>query len=153
MVHPLVQETITNSEQLWDIFGGICRSVWRTRQGLLDYNKDLVSTARDTLCVCLCIGFPAISIRHQLEWRSIDESILLGLRDDVKDLLLSLLDPRTLNKAISQAVKCDNRLFQHRQDQHLRQQMVRHSTSMTTNSLNLHSEMEDIQILPLPLIY
>jgi hypothetical protein len=34
-----------------------------------------------------------------------------GLRDDVKDLLLTLPDPQTLNEAISQAVKCDNRLF------------------------------------------
>lgn len=34
-----------------------------------------------------------------------------GLRDDVKDLLLTLPDPRTLNEAISQAVKCDIRLF------------------------------------------
>ncbi len=40
-----------------------------------------------------------------------------GLRDDVKDLLLSFSDPQTLNEAISQVVKCDNRLFQRRQDQ------------------------------------
>ena len=39
-----------------------------------------------------------------------------GLTDDVKYLLLSLPDPQTLNEAISQAVKCDNRLFQRRQD-------------------------------------
>jgi hypothetical protein len=35
-----------------------------------------------------------------------------GLRDDVKDLLLSMRDPQTLNEAISQAVKYDNWLFQ-----------------------------------------
>jgi hypothetical protein len=35
----------------------------------------------------------------------------------VKDLLLSMSDLQTLNEAISQAVKCDNRLFQRRQDQ------------------------------------
>ena len=34
-----------------------------------------------------------------------------GLRDNVKDLLLSLSDLQTLNEAISQAVKCDNCLF------------------------------------------
>ena len=33
------------------------------------------------------------------------------LRDNVKDMLLTLPDPQTLNEAISQAVKCDNRLF------------------------------------------
>ena len=41
-----------------------------------------------------------------------------GLQDNVKDLLLSTLDPQTLNEAISQAVKYDNRLFQCCQDQH-----------------------------------
>jgi hypothetical protein len=40
-----------------------------------------------------------------------------GLRDNVKDLLLSMLNPQILNEAISRAVRCDNRLFQRRQDQ------------------------------------
>jgi hypothetical protein len=39
------------------------------------------------------------------------------VRDDVKDLLLSMHDPQTLNEAISQVVKCDNRLFQRRPNQ------------------------------------
>jgi hypothetical protein len=39
------------------------------------------------------------------------------LQDDMKNLLLSMPDPQTLNKAISQAVKCDNRMFQRHQDQ------------------------------------
>jgi hypothetical protein len=46
-----------------------------------------------------------------------DEEALMSqfhwdLRDDVKDLLLSMSDLQTLNKAISEAVKCDNWLFQ-----------------------------------------
>ena len=69
-----------------------------------------------------------------------------SLRDNVKDLLLSLPDPRTLNEAISQAVKCNNRLFQRRQDQRSRQQTVRHSPSMTASSLNSHSETENMAI-------
>jgi hypothetical protein len=36
---------------------------------------------------------------------------------DVKVLLLSLHNLQTLNEAISQVGKCDNWLFQHRQDQ------------------------------------
>jgi hypothetical protein len=40
-----------------------------------------------------------------------------GLRDDVKDLILYIHDPQKLNEAISQAVKCDNWLFQCCQDQ------------------------------------
>ncbi len=40
-----------------------------------------------------------------------------GLRDDIKDLLLALPDPQTLNEAINQVTNCDNQLFQCRQDQ------------------------------------
>ena len=69
-----------------------------------------------------------------------------GLKDDVKDQLLSLPDPWTLNETINEAIKCDNHLIQHRQDKHSRQQIVRHSPSMTAGYLNSHSEMEDMQI-------
>lgn len=73
-----------------------------------------------------------------------------GLRDDVKDLLLTLPDPQTLNEAISQAVKCDNRLFQRRQDQRSwissRQDTTRHASTMSASSMNSHSDIEDMQI-------
>ena len=39
-----------------------------------------------------------------------------GLRDDVKALLLNLHDPLILIEAITQAVRCDNRLFERRQE-------------------------------------
>ena len=39
-----------------------------------------------------------------------------GLQDGVKDLLLTLPDRLTLDEAINQAMKCDNRLFERRQD-------------------------------------
>ena len=39
-----------------------------------------------------------------------------GLRDEVKDLLLTLPFPKTLNEAISSAVKCDNRLLERRME-------------------------------------
>ena len=73
-----------------------------------------------------------------------------GLRDDVKDLLLTLHDPETLNEAISQAVKCDNKLFQQRQDQRSwtssRQDTTRHAPTLSASSLNSHSDVEDMQI-------
>jgi len=69
-----------------------------------------------------------------------------GLKDDVKDLLLSLPDPQTLNEAISQAVKCDNRLFQRRQDQRPRHQTTRFDVTMSANSLSSHSEATNMQI-------
>ena len=69
-----------------------------------------------------------------------------GLKDDVKNLLLPLPDLQTLNEANNQAVKCDNRLFQRRQDQRSRQQMVCHVPTMAASSLNSRSEPEDMQI-------
>ena len=53
-----------------------------------------------------------------------DESTLIsqfysGLQDGVKDLLLTLPDPSTLDEAINQVVKCDNRLFECRQDKRI----------------------------------
>ena len=38
-----------------------------------------------------------------------------GLRENIKDLLLTMSDPSTLTEAIHQAVKCDNRLFERQQ--------------------------------------
>ncbi len=37
-----------------------------------------------------------------------------GLRDDIQDLLLTLTDPSSSSEAITQAIRCDNRLFERR---------------------------------------
>jgi hypothetical protein len=39
-----------------------------------------------------------------------------GLRDDVQDLLLTLADPFSFNEAITQAIPCDNCLFERRKE-------------------------------------
>ncbi len=39
-----------------------------------------------------------------------------GLRDDVQDLLLTLADPSSFSEAITQAIRCDNHLFECRQE-------------------------------------
>ena len=68
----------------------------------------------------------------------------------MKDLLLSLPDPQTLNEAISQAVKCDNRLFQRCQDQRSwisSKQRVGHPYSAASiSTLDSHPGVEDMQI-------
>jgi hypothetical protein len=72
-----------------------------------------------------------------------------GLRDDVKDLLLCMPDPQTLNEAISQAVKCNNRLFQRRQDQrswNAPKYNYLHSVAASTTISNSHSGAKDMQI-------
>jgi len=38
-----------------------------------------------------------------------------GLRDDVQDLLLTLIDPSSLSEGITHVIRCDNRLFERRQ--------------------------------------
>ena len=40
-----------------------------------------------------------------------------GLRGDIKNLLLNFPEPTSLSQAISQAVQCDNRLFEFRHDE------------------------------------
>jgi hypothetical protein len=85
------------------------------------------------------INWDEEALMNQFHW---------GLRDDVKDLLLSMLDPQILNEAISQVVKCDNRLFQHRQGQrswNAPKYSYSHSVASTTIS-NLHSRAKDMQI-------
>lgn len=42
-----------------------------------------------------------------------------GLQDAVKDLLLMMKEPEDLNEAITQAVKCDNRLYERQQERRL----------------------------------
>jgi hypothetical protein len=39
-----------------------------------------------------------------------------GLNDDVQDLLLTLADPSSFSEAITQAIRCDNCLFERRQE-------------------------------------
>jgi hypothetical protein len=39
-----------------------------------------------------------------------------GLRDDVQNLFLTLADPSSFSEAITQAIRYDNRLFEHHQE-------------------------------------
>jgi hypothetical protein len=56
-----------------------------------------------------------------------------GLHNDVKDLLLRFNeDPKSLPEAISQAVRCDNRLFERRSE---RQQTLRFRSEQTYASV------------------
>lgn len=68
-----------------------------------------------------------------------------GLRDDVKDLLLNLTDPTTLSEAITQAVRCDNRLFERRQERRSLSGPYRVDTATPTRQI--HASMpEPMQI-------
>ena len=72
-----------------------------------------------------------------------------GLQDGVKDLLLTLPDPSTLDKAINQGVKCDNCLFERRQDKRIwttPHQPSEYSASSTSAHAIKYMEAEAIQI-------
>ena len=136
---PILSNFETFLEAFAEAFGEHDKARWATtkirslRQGARSasvYASDFRQLACD-------INWDEEALMSQFYW---------GLRDDVKDLLLSLPDPQTLNEAISQAVKCDNRLFQRRQDQRTRHQTTRHGATMSASSLNSHLETEDMQI-------
>ena len=62
------------------------------------------------------------------------EQFRYGLRNDVKDLLLTFPeDPKSLTEAISRAVRCDNRLFERRSER--QQLMVRSRVEPTYASV------------------
>ena len=67
-----------------------------------------------------------------------------GLKDNVKDLLLNLPDPRTLDEAISQAVKCDKRLFERYQDQRLSNYSRQRLPTLATKTTNTYQNIEDM---------
>ena len=53
------------------------------------------------------VGWGDQALRDQFGW---------GLRGEVKNLLLNFLELTSLNEAITQAVRCDNHLFELRQE-------------------------------------
>ena len=70
-----------------------------------------------------------------------------GLCDDVKDLLLNLPDPTSLSETITQAVRCDNRLFERRQERRSISGPYRADAAMPTKSSTTTTSMpKPIQI-------
>jgi hypothetical protein len=57
-------------------------------------------------------------IASDLEWddAALMEQFRFGLRGDVKDLMLGFLDPVDLDNMTTVAIRCDNRLFERRQE-------------------------------------
>lgn len=136
---PILNNFETFLEAFAEAFGEHDKARWATTKirSLRQGTHSVSVYASDFRQLACDINWDEEALMSQFYW---------GLRDDVKDLLLSLPDPRTLNEAISQAVKCDNRLFQRRQDQRSRQHTVRHAPTISASSLSSHSEVEDMQI-------
>ena len=71
-----------------------------------------------------------------------------GLRDDVKDLLLTMPDANTLMEAYLMTIRCDNRLYERRMEER-RTQPFRRNIAMGGNNFRLgspESKPEDMQI-------
>lgn len=136
---PILNNFETFLEAFAEAFGEHDKARWATTKirALRQGTRSASVYASDFRQLVCDINWGEEALMSQFHW---------GLRDDVKDLLLFLPDPRTLNEAISQAVKCDNRLFQRRQDQRSRQHTARYAPTMSASSVNSHSEVEDMQI-------
>ena len=119
---------------------------------------DKIRSATTKIC-SLCQGTRSASNYASEFWQlacdiNWDEPTLIsqfysGLQDGVKDLLLTLPDPLILNEAINKAVKCDNRLFECRQDKRIwttPHQSSEYSTSSTSAHANKYTEVEAMQI-------
>jgi hypothetical protein len=60
--------------------------------------------------------FRQISCNVEWDGQALDQ-FRRGLHGEIKHLLLNFLEPTSLNEAISQAVRCDNCLFEFRQEE------------------------------------
>lgn len=67
-----------------------------------------------------------------------------GLREDVKDLLLTLNDATSLSEAITQAVKCDNRLFLRRQEK--KSSLFNHPPVVASSTSPSNNEFNDVKV-------
>jgi hypothetical protein len=73
------------------------------------------------------------------------DQLHFGLRNDVKDLLLTFNEnPKSLTEAISRAVRCDNRLFERRSE---RQQMTQLRPEQTYASVVASPHSASMQTL------
>ena len=136
---PILNNFETFLEAFAEAFGKHDKARWATTKirSLRQGTRSASVYASDFRQLAFDINWDEEALMNQFYW---------NLRDDVKNLLLSLTDPRTFNEAISQAVKCDNRLFQRRLDQRPRHQAIRSNATMSANSLSSHSEAEAMQI-------
>jgi hypothetical protein len=74
-----------------------------------------------------------------------------GLRDDVQDLLLTLANPSSFSEAITQAIRCDNRLFESRQEKKVTSNTQLWNSRPTTLPLiPQQHQLPDLPLLDLP---
>lgn len=140
---PILSNFDTFLEAFAEAFSEHDKARWATTKirSLRQGTRSASTYASDFRQLACDINWDEAALMSQFYW---------GLKDTVKDLLLSLPDPQTLNEAISQAVKCDNRLFQRCQDQGSwtpsREQPTRHTSSLSASSPSLDSEVTNMQI-------
>jgi hypothetical protein len=60
--------------------------------------------------------FRQLACNVNWEEAALIDQFCYGFRDDVQDLLLTLANPFSFSETITQAIRCDNRLFERRQE-------------------------------------
>ncbi|CAG8752109.1 3513_t:CDS:2, partial [Dentiscutata heterogama] len=91
---------------------------------------------------------------RDLDWgeTALIDQFRTGLREDVKDLLLTMPDPTSLNDAIAKAVRYDNRLFERRQERRFDSGISWNQFSVpTTNQTQVSEPMQIDFARPKPL--
>jgi hypothetical protein len=81
------------------------------------------------------------------EWnnKTFINRFLYGLKDDVKDLLITMPKIETLQDFITQAITCDNRLFERHQEKRFGWRNANH-TMITSTSLALEKKYIEPEI-------
>jgi hypothetical protein len=88
-------------------------------------------------------------LTYDLEWndKAFINRFRYGLKDDVKDLLIIMPKIETLQEFITQAITCDNRLFERRQEKRFGWRNSNHTMISTSSAAEKNvSGLEPIQI-------
>jgi hypothetical protein len=84
-------------------------------------DSDKARTSANKLCrlqqgtrSTIVYGSEFRQLAYDVNWgeAALIDQFRCGLCDDVQDLLLTLVDPSSFSEAITQAIQCDNRMFE-----------------------------------------
>ena len=86
--------------------------------------------------------FRQLACDVQWDGQALCDHFRQGLQSEIKNLLLNFLEPMSLSQAITQAISCDNRLFELRQEERATSRWKPSSRSSPSSSYNDPVPME-----------
>ena len=115
-VAPLVETSSPPLDRRRSISCWFWSNFWGNWQTTSRIQQTICVTTRRTCGINLCMWILSARMRCQMRWTSPPRSILSRITRWV--FLLKFPQPISLNEAISQVVRCDNRLFEFWQEEH-----------------------------------